>query len=108
MPAFFAAQLSLGDTNPHRLADLLAALTIPFPYNNGCQIDIEADDNNSGSIFLGDSLITVTSTSRYGRQLAKNELWTSYDDCDNSVSTLDIYLLASAATQKANVILRRK
>ena len=107
MPAFFAAQVSLGDTNIHNLAALIAALTVPFPYTNGCQIDIQADPANSGSIFIGDGLLTITSTSRYGRQIVKDELWTSYDDCANSVSLTDIYLLASAATQKANVILRR-
>ncbi len=82
MPAFFAAQVSLGDTNIHQLSALLAALTVPFPYNNGCQIDIQGDPGNSGSIFIGDALLTISGTSCYGRQIVwrLRKLWSSYDD----------------------------
>ena len=102
--AINAAQVSLADTNAHRLADLLAALTIPFQFNRGIQLDIQADSGNSGTVSVGDGNL---STSRYGRILAASAVMTLGPDDTDDVSTLDIYLLASAATQKVNIVLRQ-
>jgi hypothetical protein len=115
---FFAFTASLADTNIHKLDDLLTAayaatclarptgtppgtgLALP---NRFSQIIIQADPGNGGNVFVGDSQL---SSSNYGQELksTSNPLQIISPTAALSISTLDMYLLASGATQKVNII----
>jgi hypothetical protein len=114
----FAFTASLADTNVHTLDSLLVAayaatsLARPAPTsvpttqlpNHFVQIIIQADPGNSGNVFVGDALLSSTN---YGQELKStgNPLQLESPSGVPSLSTTDINLLASGATQKVNIIL---
>jgi hypothetical protein len=112
---FFAFQASLADTNAHNLDTLLAAAyagtslarnatgTNPQLPNRFTQIIIQADPGNGGNVLVGDALVGTTN---YGQELKAtgNPLQMISPTASSSLSSLDIWLMASAATQKVNII----
>jgi hypothetical protein len=102
---FWGFQASLADTNAHKLADLVAAAysgVVPAPPNRSRQIDIQADGGNGGNVLIGDSSV---STTVYGKQLAAKAVDVRGPSVQDDISTLDIFLCASVATQKVNILL---
>ena len=102
---FFGVQVSLADTNIHTLDSLIQAAyasAAAKPPNRFSNIIIQADNANGGTVLVGDGLLSSTN---YGNQIQKgNQLQFSSSGIQN-ISTLDIYVLASAATQKLNLLL---
>jgi len=98
----FGAQVVLGDTSVHQLSTLLGALSVPITRKTFIEIAMQADSSNGGNVLIGDGGL---SSSRYGVVLlSTSQPYKLGPDTVNAISTDDIYLLASAATQKINFV----
>jgi hypothetical protein len=105
MASRYAGTFSLADTNAHQLSALLATLLGANTPTNGCGLNIQADPTNGGSVYVGDCNVSSTQN---GGVLAAGASYSEPDNGSvNGISTVDIYVRASAATQKINVMLRR-
>jgi hypothetical protein len=65
------------------------------------ELYITADNANSGSIYVGDSTL---STSNYGAELAPGDPMLPRRTAGNQIALDRVYLMASTANQKVNVI----
>ena len=102
--ALYGLTLSLADTSVHKLSDLIAAATgYATATNRFAQVSVQADPGNAGNVYLGDPNVASTNM---GANLTAGLTYSSGPHESNLVSTLDIHVRASAATQKINVALR--
>lgn len=107
----FAFQATLADTNPHSVASLLAASTVGARLKsqptNFAQVDIQGDPANSTTnILVGDETL---STTNYGRSLVSGTGTAIFSHWhpDNAIGIADLFVCASVANGKVNIVLRR-